>query len=166
MPETEPSDASVEFPGPALREQALTIEPAELGLGLVETGPVWGFVMDSAFADSANWFSLVTFAEGTTSLYTNAAFGIIGGGTHPQVRAASEQLLRVVSGQIDSFAADSDTSLPAGGMVTMRALTFRGPKTITAPEADLVSGTHPAAAVFVAAHAVITALRVAGGEIL
>jgi hypothetical protein len=122
--------------------------------------------MDSAFSESENWFSLVTFAEGTTSLYTNAAFGIIGGGGHPQVRAAGEQLLRIVAERAETFTADASTELPEGGMVTMHALTFDGPRVITAAEADLVAGLHPASAVFVAAHSVITALRVASGEIL
>ena len=150
---------NADSPGPGLRDMALRVEPATLGLDAATIGSIWGFVMDSSFADSDRWFTLATFAEGSTSLYTSGMFGVIGGGSHAEVRAASRDLLQLVAREIESFTPSEDISLPARGLVTLRALTFDGHKTITAPETILGRGGHPASPIFHAAHAVVTALR-------
>ena len=65
---------------------------------------MWGVVMDTGLADDG-WHSLVVLADGTTSLYTSAAFGIIGAGTHEQVRLASDALLASTEQRLSSFTA-------------------------------------------------------------
>ena len=138
----------------------MKLDPAVLNLDAAQiTGSTWGFLMDTRFAEGDTWFSLATFAEGSTSLYTSGTFGIIGGGAHETVRRAAAELLRLVGSAVDGFTPSDDTSLPAPGMVTMRALTFGGHKTIAAPEAVLGGGAHPASSIFFAAHQVISELR-------
>ena len=105
------------------------------------------------------WHCLVVFADGTTSLYTSAAFGIIGAGTHENVRVASAALLAAVEEHLDLFSPASDTALPPAGTVTLRAMTFSGPKVVIAAEDDLGQGRHAASPVFYATHEVITQTR-------
>ena len=148
-----PSDGA----GAGLRAMALSMDPATVGID-PHAGEVWGFVMDTGMA-SGGWHALVVFADGTTSLYTSAAFGVIGAGGHEVVRAAGARLLAVASSQLSLFAADHDDSTPPPGQVVMRALTGSGRKAVAASEDDLGHMRHPAAAVFHAAHEVISAIR-------
>jgi hypothetical protein len=114
--------------------------------------------MDTGMA-GGGWYSLVAIADGTTSLYTSAAFGIVGGGTHESVRQASATLLTWAEQRRELFAPTSDTSTPPEGTVTLRVLTFDGPTALTATQEELASRRHPASPGFYAAHAVIAQLR-------
>jgi hypothetical protein len=117
--------------------------------------------MDTTFADPSGWHCLVAFSDGTTSLYTSAAFGIIGGGSHETVRAASQALLTLTQQLLDLFTPASGAQLPPGGMVTIRALMFDGQRVVTAQEDDLGNNRHPASPIFHAVHNVIGQLRIA-----
>lgn len=97
--------------------------------------------------------------DGTTSLYTSSAFGVIRPGTHPRVRRASEALLNTAQSQLGLFAPSATTGLRGVGQVALRALTFAGHAVVVATEDDLGHGRHPASPVFHAAHAVISELR-------
>ena len=141
-----------------MRAMVLALTPGEIGLATGTAGRVWGVVMDTAMADGG-WYSLVVLADGTTSLYTSAAFGIIGAGTHEAVRTASDGLLAAASQQLDSFAPDTEDAVPSPGMVAIRALTFDGRRAVVAAENDLGNGRHAASPVFYAAHEVITQAR-------
>jgi hypothetical protein len=144
--------------GAAMRAMVLGLEPDEIGLTTGTGRRVWGVVTDTATADGG-WHSLVALADGTTSLYTSAAFGIIGAGTHESVRLVSDALLELVEQQLDLFAPDDDNAVPAPGMVAIRALTFGGRRAVVAPEGDLGHGRHAASPVFYAVHEVITQMR-------
>ena len=144
--------------GAAMRAMVLALSPEEIGLTPETAGRVWGVVMDTAMADGG-WYALVVLADGTTSLYTSAAFGIIGAGTHEAVRSASGALLAAASQQLDSFTADIEDAVPPPGMVAIRALTFERRRAVVAPENDLGNGRHAASPVFYAAHEVITQTR-------
>jgi len=144
-------------PGPGLREMALRVSPHELGL-TPGTARVWGVIMDSVFSDG-DWYSLVVFAEGTTSLYTSGTFAVIGAGGHPEVRTASDKCLAVADQELDAFHGTGDTSLPPRNHVAIRVHTFDGLRVVIAEENELGYGRHAASTVFHAAHAVITAVR-------
>lgn len=141
-----------------MREMVLALTPEQIGLTPRAGRQVWGVVMDTAIADGG-WHCLVVLADGTTSLYTSAAFGIIGAGTHETVRQASGALLELVDQQQELFAPDRDSAVPQPGMVAIRALTFGGRLAVVAPESELGHGRHVASPVFHAAHAVITQTR-------
>jgi hypothetical protein len=148
-----PTDA----PGVALRAMALAVAPADIGVE-AHGAAVWGFVMDTGM-EGGGWHALVVFADGTTSLYTHAQFGVIGAGAHDAVRTASQALLASAADHLQLFGPDDDDSTPPPGQVVMRALTFDGRKAVTAAEEDLGHMRHPASPVFHAAHAVISAIR-------
>ena len=137
---------------------ALGVAPQEIGLAPSSERRVWGVVMDTAMSDGG-WYSLVVFADGTTSLYTSAAFGILGAGAHEQVRTASDALLGAADGYLNLFTSAKDDKVPPPGMVAIRALTFEGPQVLVATEDELGQGRHPASPVFHAAHEVITQTR-------
>lgn len=146
--------------GAAMRSTVLELQlaPSEIGLSAESRCKVWGVVMDTAMSDGG-WHTLVVLADGTTSLYTSAAFGIIGAGMHESVRVASDALLAEAEQHLDLFVPATDKAVPAPGMVAIRALAFEGPRVLVAPEKDLGHGRHSAAPVFYAAHNVITAMR-------
>jgi hypothetical protein len=125
--------------GAALRAMVLGLAPEQVGVTPAVGRQVWGVVMDTAMADGG-WHSLAVLADGTTSLYTSAAFGIIGAGAHESVRPASDALLRLAEQQLDLFTPDSDDAVPAAGMVAIRALTFGGRLAVVAPEDDSATG--------------------------
>ena len=152
------ADRPAESPGPDLRRAVLTISPGELGLTDSEVGPVWGVVMDTRF-DDGGWYTLVTLADGTTSLYTSGSFGVIGAGEHQAVRDAGRHLLGLVAEALPLFSAEESSDLPAPGWVTIRALTFVGRRSLSAPEHELGDEQHAASPIFFAAHEVIGQAR-------
>jgi hypothetical protein len=139
---------------------ALRVSPEGLGLTPGTGGDVWGVVMDTVMADGA-WHCLVVLAEGTTSLYTSGAFGVIGAGADAEVRRAGEALLTTAGAALDLFVRAETDELPAPGQVAIRALTFSGQQVVIAREDELGHGRHPASSVFYAAHDVITQVRLA-----
>ncbi|WP_426594568.1 hypothetical protein ACPPVS_03350 [Cellulomonas sp. McL0617] len=154
---------NVDDPSPSagfgLRAQALSLDPAAIGLSPGSGGPMWGIAMDTAMSGS-DWFTLVALVDGTVSLYTSSGSGIIGGGAHASVRAASDALLVLVGERLDFFAPTTSDDLPQDGQVVIRVLTFGGQRSISAPERELGGGRHAASSIFYAAHAVIAQLRV------
>lgn len=137
---------------------ALSVDPAAIGLSRATTGTIWGLVMDTVMADGG-WYSVVVFADGTTSLYTSSSFGVIGAGQHESVRVASEALLSTAAGATELFVEATDSALPSPGSVAIRVMTFDGQRVVIAVEDDLGHGRHPASPVFHATHEVIARIR-------
>jgi len=141
-----------------LRQQVFDLDPAAIGLEPTAQLPrVWAAMMDLAL--TAGTATLLSVADGTTSLYTSAGGGVIGGGAHAEVVAATTAFLGVVDAHLDHIPATADTSLPVPGRVVLRAMGYHGPHAADVSEAELESGEHPLSPVFVAAHDVITELR-------
>ena len=105
------------------------------------------------------WYCVVVLADGTTSLYTSALFGVIGAGAQQPVRDASQALLEAAPGFLALLSPVSDTAVPAPGLATIRALTPSGQVAMTAPVDDLGNNRHPASPLFHAVHAVVTRIR-------
>ena len=151
------------MPSPAdvareLRERALNYTASELDI--VPTGDlpnVFGILMETAYPEAVA--SLVTFVEGTTSLYFSSGGGIIGAGEHDSVRATLAPFFRTAEEHISSFATANATPLPAPGRVRFYLRTHRGTLTAEADEQDLGEMRHPLSPLFHAGHKVITAVR-------
>jgi len=141
-----------------LRRQILDLDPAEAGLDRFSAGRrVWGALLETGYATGTA--TLVALADGTTSLYTSTGGGIIGGGAHARVAAASRSFLTVVEDHLGLLNPDPDSDAPVAGRVIIRALTYQGRYRADASEDDLGHGRHPLSAVFYAAHGVLTELR-------
>jgi hypothetical protein len=155
-PDTTPAAGEQVYQG--LRAQILDLDPAEAGLGQGPDRPVlWGALMDTGYPPGTA--TLLALADGTTSLYTSSGGGIVGGGFHQAVAAATHSFLEDLERHLFLLKPDPDAALPAAGRVIIRALTYNGRLAAEAPEEDLGYGRHPLSPVFHAAHRVITELR-------
>jgi hypothetical protein len=137
--------------------QILHADPTTLGFSPSPDRPLWGAVMDMAFPDGAA--SLVSLADGATSLYTSTGGGVIGGGAHESVVDATHAFIRVTAEHLPELAATDSDELPPPGTVRFHALGFDGRRAADAPEADLQTRAHQLWPLYYAGHEVITALR-------
>jgi hypothetical protein len=145
-----------------LRAQLLALDPAAAGLAPTAALPrVWGVLFELGLERGTA--TVVSLADGTTSLYTSSGGGVIGAGAHAPVVTATHELLAVVEGHLDAFGDDPDHALPAAGTVAMRALTYAGRRRADAPEQELGEHRHPLSPVFYAGQDVITAIRESSG---
>lgn len=139
------------------RSRFLNLAPAEVG---VEPSPhlprVWGVVMD--FAHPA--VTLITLADGTTSLYFGSGGGVIGAGQHAQVAQARDFLL-VLAQQFDSqLEVTTDFPLPPLDRVRLYLLTFDGVRTAEVSGEDLRDMRHDFSPLVRQANEVIDAIRI------
>jgi hypothetical protein len=131
-----------------LRSRALSITQAELA-ELPAAPPV----LPEAVA------TLVALTDGTTSLYFSNGGGMIGGGEHPRVAAATRRLVDVAARLVGVLSPASDFPLPAVGITQLIAVTASGNSSATAPEEELGAGVHELSELFYAAQDVLTELR-------
>src|SRR5262245_19059187 len=92
-------------------------------------------------------------------MYTSTGGSVIGAGHHETVVQATQNWLLLTEEMLDTLPSDSDSHLPPAEHVALRALTYEGRRSVTAPEADLGYERHPASPLFHAAHNVISELR-------
>ena len=141
-----------------LRQHALTVSAAELGLGPTADRPqVWGVVMETGYPEAVA--TLVVLGEGTTSLYFSNGGGVIGAGEHAAVRAAGQIVLASAEQYLDGFTVTAATPLPGVGQVRFYLRTFTGTLSAEANEQDLGERRHKLSPLFHAAHSVIAAIR-------
>jgi hypothetical protein len=147
-------------PGPDMRRRILELDAAEAGISPSGELPhVWGALIDMGFP--TGWASLVTLADGTTSLYTSAGGGVIGGGAHAPVVAASARFLRLVEAELARFEPTTDLEPREPGQTRFLVLTYDGIRAAGGSSEALAVGTDPLSAVFAAGQQVVTELRLA-----
>jgi hypothetical protein len=139
-----------------MRARALAITADDLAPG-ARDARVLGVVMDMAYPEGTA--TLIGLADGTTSLYHSGGGGIIGGGEHQQIAAATLRWIDMAAELADSLEPAEDCPLPAAGSVQLVLLTPDGRRCATAPEDELGGGGHALSPLFLAAHDVITELR-------
>lgn len=154
---------SGDTPGPGdvyagLRNQIFALDPHSVGLQQTSDAlSAWACVMDTGFPNGTA--TLVCLSDGTTSLYTSSGFGVIGGGGHEVVRGENATLLAVLDRHLAAMTPSADASLPGEGRTIIRALTWDGQRIFEADENELGQGRSELSEVFLAAHAVISQLR-------
>jgi hypothetical protein len=141
-----------------LREQALVVDPASLGLA-ADDAPVWAVMVDMAWPEGSA--TLVVVADGTVSLYLSSGGGTIGGGFHEPVARAALALLELAAAQVDRLEPATEVPVPLAGGVRISALVWGDPRYRTCVENEQVlgAGNHPCSELFFAAHEVIGQLR-------
>lgn len=145
-----------------LRERMLRLEPAEIGVRASNELPrVAAAIMD--WPVGAGMSSLVSWADGSTSLYLSSGGGFIGGGGQPSVAAASRRLLATIEQQLDLFPPATSAPLPPIGHVALVVRTFDGLRRLDVDERELATGRHAALASFSAAQDVITEIHLVDG---
>ena len=138
----------------------LSLDPATVGLQpSVDLPRVWGVLMEMGFPDGAA--TIVSLADGTTSLYTSEGGGVIGGGEHAPVAAASRRFLVEAEGTETGLspAESTNVDLPPAGIVSFVVLGYSGTQIGAADEDELASMQHPLSHLYAAGQDVITALR-------
>lgn len=141
-----------------LREQAFRVGAVDLALAPTSSRPrVWGAIMELGYPTGIA--TLLTFAEGTTSLYFSNGGGVIGAGDHAAVHDAAEAFLDSVEAHLAEYGPVEETSTPRIGRVRLYARTFAGTLAAEATEEELGENLHPLSPIFLAGHAVITAIR-------
>lgn len=140
-----------------LREHALNVGASDLELSPTPSRPrVWGAIMELGYPTGIA--TLLSFAEGTTSLYFSNGGGVIGAGDHAAVREVAEAFLDVVEAHLAAYGPVPETPTPRIGRVRLYARTFEGTLGAEVTE-DQLDNQHPLAPVYRAGHAVIAAIR-------
>ena len=146
-----------------MRTRLLSMDAAELGLAPTEALPsVWGLIMETGYAQGP--VTLLTIAEGSTSLYLPTGGGIIGAGEHRPVRAAGTALLETAEFALPHLGKVEGAGAPAEGVVQFLALTFGGVFAAQVVEQELGRGTGPLSALFFAGQALLSQVRIASPD--
>jgi hypothetical protein len=146
-----------------LRELALRVSASDLDLAPSPDRPrVWGAILELGYPIGIA--TLMTLADGTTSIYFSNGGGVIGAGEYASVREASEAFLDVVETHLGEFHPVDATPTPRIGRVRIYVRTFERTLGADVEEDELGDHLHPLSPVFQAGHAVITAIREAGGS--
>lgn len=141
-----------------LRNRVLTLEPNEVGIvQSEEIANVWGVLMEFVLSEAV--VTLVSLADGTTSLYFGNGSGIIGGGEHASVAKASKTLVSNSEKYFKSMTPTTSFPLPSVGRVKFYILTFSGTFTADIDENELGEGKHDLSPLFYSGQKVITQIR-------
>ena len=150
-----PADPQV-FVG--LRSQLFAVAAASLGIEPTEDlVQVWGGVMELGMPEGAA--TIASLADGTTSMYLSTGGGVIGGGEHEHVAAASIRFLQRLEQELDQLPPDESMDLPDPDSVAFYAFTYRGRRRREETEQAVSSEDHPLFRLYAAGHGMITALR-------
>ena len=141
-----------------LRDAILELDPASVGIHRSpETPRAWGLVMDWSLDEAVA--TVVSLADGTTSLYLSTGGGTIGAGGQPAAAAASVNAIRVAEGMIDEFPVATESPLPARGRTALTLLTFSGLRRFEDDTSAFAEGSSKLAPVGNAMQEVINEIR-------
>ncbi len=141
-----------------LRQLILNLNPSEAGLAPTELAPrVWGVLMETGY--DVGTVTLVSLADGTTSLYFSTGGGMIGSSDYNPVALASQALVEEAEKHVSNIAPTTDYPLPGVGQVRFYLLTYQGIHMVDSAENDLASGSHPLEPLYQRAQETLTQLR-------
>ena len=142
-----------------LRNRILDLNPAELGLTPTQVAPhIWGVMMEMGYEEGTA--TLVSLADGTTSLQYSTGGGLLGRGDYAPVAEASKSLIHQAENFLQYTSITQDFPLPDVGQVRFILLTYTGTYAAHAFEKSLVSNDHPLAPLFKVAQEALSQLRV------
>ena len=141
-----------------LRDATLDPDPVSVGIKQgPETPAVWGLVMDWSLDDAVA--TVVSLADGTTSLYLSTGGGSIGAGEHPAAAAASITAIRLAESMVDEFTPATESPVPDRGRTALTLLTFSGIRRFEDDTAEFERGSSRLAPVANAMQDVIAEIR-------
>jgi len=141
-----------------LRNKVFNINPKEVGiLQTKETPNVWGILMDTRYPEAA--VTLMSLADGTTSLYFSNGGGMIGGGEHAAVAQSTKSFIATAEKYYKKMNLTESFPLPAIDSVTFYVLTFSSVFTFEVNENKLGNGKHGLSPLFYSGQEVIAQLR-------
>jgi len=137
-----------------LRDQALRFGA---GGAMAAVDGVIAVLMETGYRGAVA--TLMTTADGSTSLYFSSGGGVLGAGGHAPVRTSSSAFLQASAKMIDLLQPTSEFPLPRQGFVRFYIVSTTNVRTAEGLEQDLGYNRHPLSPLFHLAHAVITAVR-------
>lgn len=141
-----------------LRSMVLNTNPKDIGIEQSETIPhVWGVLME--FQVSGTVVTLVSIADGTTSMYFSNGGGIIGAGQHNEVAKVSKEFVALAESFYSQVEPTTEFPLPLPGRVKFYLLTFSGVYTTEKDQDRLVKQKDSFSPLFYAGNEVITQIR-------
>jgi len=141
-----------------LRNRILNLNPAEVGLSPSIAAPhVWGVLMESGY--QVGCATLVSLADGTTSLYYSTGGGMLGSGEYAPVAEASKELVAQAEDHLQHMSLSNEFPLPGVGQVRFIILTYSGRFSGEAMETTLSAGEHPLSPLFLKSKATLEQLR-------
>ncbi len=144
-----------------LRNRALHVTTAELGLDPDPKAPIYAVIMETGYPEAIATF--VCLLDGTVSLYLSNGGGVIGGGQREPVRDACLEMLSLTNKYAQDFIAAckpvSSFPLPGTGEVFFYMLTTDAVYQARCKEDALGEQRDPFSALFNNCHAVMTEVR-------
>jgi hypothetical protein len=141
-----------------LRESIFSLDPANAGLAPSDAAPhVWGVMLETGYA--VGFATLVSLADGTTSLYYSTGGGMLGSADYAPVAEASKALVAQAENHLEGMSPSDTFPLPEVGQVRFIFLTYSGIAAAEAPEDILASGKHPLSRLYTLGRETLTQLR-------
>jgi hypothetical protein len=142
-----------------LRNQVFKINPKDVGILQTKKTPnVWGVLMETGYPEAV--VTLVSLADGTTSLYFSNGGGMIGGGEHATVSRSTKSFIAAAEKYHRQMPLTGSFPFPAVGRVRFYVLTFSGVLTSDVGENKLGRGKHELSPLFYSGQEVIAQFRV------
>lgn len=124
-----------------LRNRIFSLNPTEVGLSPSDhTQQVWGVIMEKGY--DVGFATLVSLADGTTSLYYSTGGGLIGSSIYNPLAGASKALVAEAENHLDQLHLTTVFTLPDIGKVRFYLLTYRGILTAEIGEIELSTGDY------------------------
>jgi hypothetical protein len=144
-----------------LRNRALNVTTAELGLEPDPKAPIHAVIMETG--DQGTVSTFVCLRDGTVSLYFSTGGGVIGGGQHESVRSACFEMLSITNKYAPEFIAAcervSTFALPGDGEAFFYLIASDGVYQAQCREDALAEQRDPFSALFNNCHAVMSEVR-------
>ncbi len=141
-----------------LRNKVLSLNPKDIGIVPTQESPnVWGILMELGYKSAV--VTLVSLADGTTSLYFGNGGGMIGGSAHATVVQSTRNFLAEAENYYQQMSRTETFPLPDVGRVKFHVLTFTGNFTADADENELGNKKHEFSPLFYSGQDVITQFR-------
>lgn len=138
-----------------LRKQVLSLTSEQLATD----SPVLAVLMETGYPEAV--VTLVSVADGSSSLYFSNGGGIIGAGEYKQVHDSSIALVKIATKNQDKFSLTKTYPLPKSGYTRFYVVTTSGVLTDEVLEDDLGNERHTLSTVFFQGHELISYIRAA-----
>jgi hypothetical protein len=141
-----------------LRGLILHMKPEQINVSRSSEIPnVWGVMMEIGMGGAV--VTVVSLADGTTSMYFSSGGGIIGAGQHEEVALASKMFIGAAERCLELIPQSIACPMPAQGNVRFHLLTFDGYRSVENVENEIQKPSHPLYRIYESGQWVITKVR-------
>lgn len=157
------SQVSSDNPYEMLHNAALHTSRSEIGLPPASTPTqAWGAIMDWGLPEGTA--TVVSFSDGSASLYLSSGGGFLGGISHESVRKAAQKMVATANENQAHMLPTKTYPIPTLGQMTFYILTDAGTLTASASQDDLMNHRSSLSTLGDAAQEVITEINAVDGH--